>query len=187
MVRGFFPEAADPARESAAGLPKTFSVAEPGVERRVRRARWTTGLYGGLAAGVVFLLFVFIVRGALFHDTTLAEWFAFLASAFLGTRAQASNFWAVAFGLGLHFLGSAGFGILYALVTRLFPSMLHSPGSLVWGLGYGLCVWLVLANMVVPTLGMTDTQPLWEALVGSAVFYGWPISESVAFLAQRGL
>lgn len=153
---------------------------------RPRRARWTTGLYGGLAAGVVFLLFVFVVRGALFHDTTLTDWFTFLASAFLGASVKPSLFVA-AFGAGLHFLGSALFGMLYALLARIFPSMIRSPSSLVWGLAYGLGAWAVLANVVVPALGMNDTQSLWEALVGSAVFYGWPISETVAFLAHRGL
>lgn len=154
---------------------------------RPRRARWTSGLYGGLGAGVIFLLFVFIVRGAIFHDTTLAEWFAFLASAFLGDRANPSNMFVAAFGAGLHFLGSAIFGMLYALLAKIFPAMIRTPASLVWGLAYGLAIWLFLANVLVPALGMYDTQPLWEALVGSAVFYGWPISETVAFLAHRGL
>jgi len=154
---------------------------------RPRRARWTTGLYGGLAAGVVFLLFVFVVRGAIFHDTTLAQWFAFLASAFMGDKANPSSMLVDAFGAGLHFLGSAVCGIVYATLARVFPSMLRSPTSLVWGLAYGLAVWLVLANVIVPVLGMNDTQPLWEALVGSAVFFGWPISETVAFFAHHGL
>jgi hypothetical protein len=153
---------------------------------RPRRARWTTGLYGGLAAGVVFLLFVFVVRGAFLHDTTLADWFAFLASAFLGASAKPSLF-VDAFGAGLHFLGSAVCGMLYAFFARLIPGMIRSPGSLIWGLLYGLAIWAVLANVVVPALGMTDTQPLWQALVGSAVFFGWPISETIALLAQRGL
>src|SRR5271169_5219122 len=99
---------------------------------RPGRARWTTGLYGGLAAGVVFLLFVFIVRGAIFHDTTLAQWFAFLASAFMGDKANPSNMLVDAFGAGLHFLGSALCGIIYAVLARVFPSMLRSPTSLVW-------------------------------------------------------
>ena len=156
------------------------------VAERPRRARWTTGLYGGLAAGIVFLLFVFIVRGAIFHDTTLAQWFAFLASAFLGDKANPSSLLVDAFGAGLHFLGSAICGIVYASMARVFPSMIRSPSSLVWGLAYGLAIWAVLANVIVPVFGMTDTQALWEALVGSAVFYGWPISETVAFMAHRG-
>jgi len=153
---------------------------------RSGRVRWTTGLYGGLAAGVVFLLFVFGVRGAIFHDTSLAQWFAFLASAFMGPSANSSSLLVDAFGAGLHFLGSAVCGMIYAMLARIFPSMVRSPGSLAWGLAYGLIIWGVLANVVVPALGMNDTQALWEALVGSAVFYGWPISETVAFLAHRG-
>jgi hypothetical protein len=155
--------------------------------QRARRVRWTTGVYGGLGAGVVFLLFVVVVRGAIFHDTSLAGWFAFLASAFLGQRASTPNLLNAAFGGGLHFLGSALCGIVYAGLARFFPSMVRSPTSLAWGLAYGLGVWAVLANVAVPVLGMTDTQPLWEALVGSAVFFGWPISETIAFLAHRGL
>jgi hypothetical protein len=161
------------------------SAEDVGVERS-RRARWTTGLYGGLAAGVVFLLFVVIVRGAIFHDTTLAEWFAFLASSVLGPKASSTTLWVVAFGGGLHFLGSALFGMLYARLSRVFPGMLKTPSSLFWGIGYGLGIWAFLSTVVVPETGMIDTQPLWEALVGSAVFYGWPISETIAFLAHRG-
>lgn len=148
--------------------------------------RWTTGLYGGLIAGTVFLLFIGGVRGALFHDTTIPDWCAYLASAFLGDRASAANPWVVAFGAGLHYLISALFGIGYATLARLFPSMVRTPSSMVWGILFGLAVWAFTANVLVPVFGMTDTEPLWEALVGAAVFYGWPTSESVAFLAQRG-
>lgn len=155
--------------------------------QRPRRARWTTGVYGGLGAGVVFLLFVVVVRGAIFHDTTLADWFTFLASSVLGSRAVSSNMFVLAFGGGLHFLGSVIFGIVYAYLARIFPSMIRTPTSLIWGLAYGLGIWALLANVIVPVFGMSDTQPLWAALVGSAVFYGWPISETVAFLAHRGL
>lgn len=158
---------------------------DAGVERS-RRARWTTGLYGGLAAGVVFLLFIFVGRGMIFHDTTLSEWFAFLASSVLGPKASSGNLLVVAFGGGLHFLGSAIFGMLYARLSRIFPGMLRTPTSLLWGLGYGVCIWAFLANVVVPVTGMIDTQPTLEAVIGSAVFYGWPISETVAFLAHRG-
>jgi hypothetical protein len=138
-------------------------------------------------AGVVYLLFIFAVRGAMFHDTTLAQWFAFLASAVMGDKANPSSLLVVAFGAGLHFLVAAVAGIVYATLARVFRGMTRSPTSLVWGLAYGLAIWGVTANVIVPMLGMTDTQPLWEALVGSSVFYGWPISETVAFLALRGL
>jgi hypothetical protein len=155
--------------------------------KRSRGVRWTTGVYGGLGAGVFFRLYIVFVRGAIFHDTTLSAWFAFLASAFLGDRANSPAVYVTAFGAGLHFLGSAIAGIIYASMARIFHSMVRSPSSLVWGVLFGVATWVVMADVAVPVLGMTDTQPMWEGLVGSAVFFGWPISETVAFLAHRGL
>lgn len=152
---------------------------------RPHRARWTTGLYGGVGAGVVLILFILIVRGALMHDTTLPGWFAFVASGLVGSGPASKV--AVAFGAGLYFLTAAISGIIYAFFARIVPALIRSPGSLIFGLLYGLCVWLVLANVVVPALGMTDTTPLWEALVGSMVFFGWPMAELIAVLAHRGL
>ena len=145
---------------------------------------WTDGLYGGLAAAVLYTVFETIVAGAFEHRAGFSDLGAFYASAVVGAKADPNNGFCVALGYLAFIVVASLCGIVYSLVALRVGSMVRTPTSLVWGLVYGLCVWLVLANIVVPMLGMNNTQPLWEALVGSAIFFGYPISECVTLLVS---
>jgi uncharacterized protein (DUF2062 family) len=54
-----------------------------------------------------------------------------------------------------------------------------------WGLAYGLLVWFVLNDVLVPVLGAVNVQPLWEGLVGTVLFYGVVLSELTTLAHRR--
>jgi len=145
---------------------------------------WTFGLVGGLVAAVVYTLFETFVAGSFEHRASFSEIGAYYASSVAGAKADPQNGLFVALGYAIFVLVALFCGILYTMIALRIGSMVRTPTSLVWGLLYGLCIWLVLANLVVPVLGMTNTQPLWEALVGSTICFGYPISECVTLLVS---
>ncbi len=67
----------------------------------------------------------------------------------------------------LYFLLAGGFGIVYGVLATRFASMRRAPGSVLWGIGYGLVVWWLLNDLVVPLTGADNVQPLWEGLLGT--------------------
>jgi uncharacterized membrane protein YagU involved in acid resistance len=146
--------------------------------------RWSDGLYGGLLAGTVVVGFYWLVDMLLLKDSTLPGFFAEIASGFLKGGATPENLWVVLFGLCLHYVLSAAFGIVYAVIARYVRAMWHAPTSVIFGLTYGLIVWFVLNDFFVPVFGVASTQPLWVGLVANTIFYGFVISEFIT-VAQR--
>ncbi|MBV8368887.1 MAG: hypothetical protein JO036_08210 [Candidatus Eremiobacteraeota bacterium] len=147
--------------------------------------RWIDGLYGGLIAGVTSALFYAVVAVAWLHDTTLGAFFAQIAQAlppFHGAPASAAL---VALGVVLYFALAAAFGIEYALLAKRVSSMWQAPTSVLWGLLYGLVVWWVLNDVLVPLTGALVVQPLWEGLVGTILCYGLVLSELTTMAHRR--
>jgi hypothetical protein len=146
--------------------------------------RWSDGLYGGLLAGTVVVGFYWLVDMLLLKDSTLSGFFAEIASGFLKSGATSENLWVVLFGVALHYLLSAAFGIVYATIARYVRAMWHAPTSVIFGITYGLIVWFVINDLFVPVFGIETTQPLWVGLVANTIFYGFVISEFIT-VAQR--
>ncbi len=150
-------------------------------------ARWFDGLYGGLLAGAIVAVFYGIVSVAILHDFSFAGFFADIASSVIGSRATPDNGVAIALGVGMHFLISAVFGLIYGVLSLKFRSMWHAPYSVIWGCTYGLCVWFFIANVMVPAFGIVNIQPLWEALVANIVFFGFVLSEYMTVIRSRSV
>lgn len=146
--------------------------------------RWIDGFYGGLIAGVTSALFYAVVAVARLHDATLGGFFAQIPQALPPFHAAPASAVLVVLGIVLFLLLAAAFGIGYALLARRLPSMWRAPTSVLWGLAYGLLVWFVLNDVLVPVTGARNVQPLWEGLVGTVLFYGVVLSE-VTTLAYR--
>ena len=148
---------------------------------------WFDGLYGGLIAGAVVAVFYGIVSVAILHDFSLPGFFANVAATVIGARATEHNGVAVALGVGMHFLISAIFGLIYGVLALRFRSMWHAPYSVIWGCSYGLIVWVLLANVMVPAFGIVNVQPLWEALVANVLFFGFILSEYITVVRSRSV
>jgi uncharacterized membrane protein YagU involved in acid resistance len=148
--------------------------------------RWIDGFYGGLIAGVTSALFSLIVSVGWLHDTTPGSFFAQVAQALPPFHGAPPLPPLVVLGFALYLLVAAAFGIVYATLARRLPSMWRAPTSVMWGLCYGLLVWWILNDIVVPVTGATVDRPLWEGLVGTVVFYGIVLSELTTVAHRRG-
>jgi hypothetical protein len=149
--------------------------------------RWSDGLVGGLIAGVISALFFIIVGQQIDHDPIMGDYFVRFANAVLGSRATALGPVALLVGLFLYFIAAAIFGILYGLVAANFRPMWKAPTSAVCGITYGFIMYFVLEDVLVPVLGVTSYQPLWEGLVGNVLFHGIVISEYITIAFRRNV
>lgn len=147
--------------------------------------RWFDGLYGGLIAGTTSACFSLVVAVAWLHETTFGAYFAQVAQALPPLHAAPVATPVVALGVVLYLLAAAGFGIVYALLAQRRPSMWRAPTSNLWGFTYGLFVWWILNDVVVPAAGATNVQPLWEGLVGTVLCYGTVLSEYTTIVHRR--
>jgi hypothetical protein len=146
--------------------------------------RWYDGFYAGLIAGVTSALFYAVVAVAWLHDTTLGEFFAQIAQALPPFHGAPVSGALVGLGVVIYAMLAGGFGIVYAVPARRLSSMWQAPTSVMWGLSYGLLVWWLLNDVLVPLTGAVVVQPLWEGLVGTVLFYGVVLSE-VTTMAHR--
>ena len=147
--------------------------------------RWIDGLYGGLIAGVTSALFYAVVAVAWLHETTLGAFFGQIAQALPPFHAAPASAAMVVLGVVLYFALAAAFGIGYALLAKRLSSMWQAPTSVLWGLFYGLVVWWVLNDVLVPLTGALVVQPLWEGLVGTILGYGLVLSELTTMAHRR--
>ncbi|HYZ16633.1 MAG TPA: hypothetical protein VE591_09540 [Candidatus Acidoferrum sp.] len=147
--------------------------------------RWSDGLFGGLIAGVTSAFFYAVVAVAWLHETTLGAFFAQIAQALPPFHHAPEAPLLVALGVVLHLLVAGAFGILYTSLAANLRSMQRAPTSVLWGLCYGLVVWFVLNDVVVPLTEADNIQPLWEGLLGTMVFYGVVLSEYTTVVVRR--
>ncbi|HTD36401.1 MAG TPA: hypothetical protein VK669_02710 [Candidatus Limnocylindrales bacterium] len=147
--------------------------------------RWIDGFYGGLIAGVMSAIFHALVSVAWLHDMTLSELFAQVAQALPPFHGAPPSWALVGLGVVLWLLVAVAFGILYALLARHVRSMWRAPGSVVWGLCYGLLVWWLINDVAVPVSGAVVTEPLWVGLLGTVLFYGVLLSEATTMALRR--
>jgi hypothetical protein len=147
--------------------------------------RWIDGFYGGLIAGGTSALFYAVVAVGWLHDVTFGSLFGHVAEALPPFRGAPESAPLVGVGVVLYLLLAAAFGIAYASLARRLPSMWRAPSSVMWGLAYGLLVWWLLNDVLVPLTGVVNVQPLWEGLVGTVVFYGVVLSELTTLAHRR--
>jgi hypothetical protein len=145
--------------------------------------RWIDGFYGGLIAGATSALFCSLVAAVWLHDAVSVQ-FAQVAQALAPFHGAPAAWPLVGLGAVVWLLLAAAFGIAYGSLAGRLRSMWRAPGSVAWGLSYGLLVWWAINDVLVPVSGAVVTQPAWEGLVGTVVFYGLVLSE-VTTLARR--
>ena len=146
--------------------------------------RWSDGLYGGLIAGLVSALF-FLLAGVTIDHAQFGDYFIRYAVAIFGDRAEHFSAIALLFGLFMHFLAAAVFGIFYAMIAARFKPMWSAPTSVLCGITYGLFMYYVVEDVTVPVLHVVSFTPAWEALVGNVLFHGLILSEYVTIAHRR--
>jgi hypothetical protein len=149
--------------------------------------RWSDGLYGGLIAGLVSALFFLFCGVAIIHEPVLGLYFVQFSVGIFGSRIESLPIVGLLFGLFLHFLSAAVFGILYANIASRFKPSWTAPTSVLCGIAYGFFMYFVTEDVAVPILHVVSTTPLWEALVGNVLFHGVVISEYITIAHRRHL
>jgi len=149
--------------------------------------RWSDGLYGGLIAGLVSALFFLFVGVAIVHEPVLGEYFVRFSVGIFGSRMESLPLVALLFGLFLHFLSAAVFGIFYANIASRFKPSWTAPTSVLCGICYGFFMYFIAEDVTVPVLHVISYTPLWEALLGNVVFHGLVISEYITIAHRRHL
>lgn len=149
--------------------------------------RWIDGLFGGLIAGLTSASFYALVAVAWLHDDTLNGFFAQVARALPPLHGAAASAPVAALGAVTYLGLAAGFGIVYAVLARRIRSMWKAPSSVLWGLIYGLFVWWIVNDVLVPLSGAITGQPLWQTLLGTVIFYGVVLSELTTVAHRRAV
>jgi hypothetical protein len=149
--------------------------------------RWSDGLYGGLIAGVVSALFFLICGVAIVHEPVIGDYFVRFAVGVFGSRIEALPLVALLFGLFLHFLSAAVFGIFYANIASRFKPSWTAPTSVLCGITYGFFMYFMAEDVAVPVMHVISYTPLWEALLGNVFFHGVVISEYITIAHRRHL
>lgn len=139
---------------------------------------------GGIAIGILDMLFAFIYYGAILGAPWLRI-FQNVAGGVLG-RATAINGGVKTFvlGLALHFVVATCIAAVFYLLCRIVPALVRYP--FVVGPIYGMAAFLGMNYVVIPlsALGRFPgpiTRAFWIAMVGHMILVGPP----VALLAWR--
>jgi hypothetical protein len=148
--------------------------------------RWSDGLYGGMIAGLVSAIF-FLIAGSTAEHGAFGEYFSRFSAAIFGERVERLPIVAFLFGLFLHFLSAAIFGIFYAAMAARFKPAWKAPTSVLCGITYGVLMYFIAEDVAVPVLRVVSYTPTWEALVGNVVFHGLILSEYITIAHRRAI
>ena len=127
---------------SLSQLPLTLSHMASPLRARAR----DTIVFGGLTAGVLDIADAFVV--AWLNGGTAVRVLHAIASGLLGRAAYDGGAPAAALGLFLHFFIATAAATAFYLGSLKLPFLLRRP--LLWGPVFGLCVWAVMYQIVLP-------------------------------------
>ncbi len=149
------------------------------------RARDTI-VFGGLTAGVLDIADAFVV--AWLNGGTALRVLHAIASGLLGRAAYDGGAPTAALGLFLHFFIATSAATAFYLGSLKLPFLLRRP--LLWGPVFGLCVWAVMYQIVLPmTFGRPFTMPPLPNLLNQlgihALGVGLPIALWASWSARR--
>ena len=145
------------------------------------RARDTI-VFGGLTAGTLDILDAFVVT-ALNGGTPIRVLHA-IASGLLGRAASDGGLPTAALGLCLHFFIAVSAATVFYLASLKLPFLLRRP--LVWGPIFGLCVWAVMYQIVLPiTFGRPFTMPPLTNLLNQLGIHAFGVGVPIALFAAR--
>jgi hypothetical protein len=113
-----------------------------GVHPRIAEAI----LWGGTLAGILDITDAFVVAG--FYGVSPARVLQSIASGLLGRSSFGGGISTAALGLGLHFVIAFTAAAVFVLASLKLPMLLRRP--LVFGAIYGVIVWLVMREVVLP-------------------------------------
>jgi hypothetical protein len=157
-------------------LFSTFSSPKPMTRNLISAIVWA-----GLLAGTLDIIAacgLFSIRTG--QDPTIV--LRFVASGALGTKAMTGGWTSALLGLLFHFIIAFSWTILFFLIFPKLPK-----GSwIVYGLSYGIVVWLLMNLIVIPYLSRITPRPFnWEGAITGAIVLMVAIGLPVSYLSNR--
>jgi uncharacterized membrane protein YagU involved in acid resistance len=106
-------------------------------------------LLGGLAAGVLDIVYAFVVYGPLSYGVSPQQVLQSVAAGWIGREASRAGGWDTALlGLGSHFLIATLMAAVYVLAAQGMKML--TTRAILWGLLYGLVLYVAMNYVVVP-------------------------------------
>jgi hypothetical protein len=143
-------------------------------------------LYGTLAVGILDALDAVLFFG-LRNGTPPIRIFQSIASGLLGRSAFAGGWSAALLGLLLHFFIAFGVVFVYLLASRRFAILARAP--VVCGMLYGIAVYLVMNQIVIPLSAAASGVRPWPVIVNGVLIHmfgvGLPASLAARAAASR--
>lgn len=147
-----------------------------------RAAALHTILVGGGLAGLLDIAYALLV--AWLGGGQPMRVLQAIASGVLGRDAFAGGAATAALGLALHFVIAFGAAATFLAVSRVRPWVLRWP--LVAGPLFGLCVWGVMYQVVLPiTFGRPWTMPAALPFAGQLAIHAFGVGLPIAIVASR--
>ena len=132
--------------------------------------------WGGLIAGLLDATDGVIAFG--FQGMNPIQVLQYIASGALGPAAFNGGLPTALLGMGFHFLIAFTVAGIYYAASRKIPALTQNP--ILWGLSYGVAVYLVMNYGVLPFSATPKTAlslPLFlNGIIGHALFVGLPIA-----------
>jgi uncharacterized membrane protein YagU involved in acid resistance len=117
----------------------------------------TAIVWGGLAAGVLDIMYAFIVYGPLSYQLSPMQVLQSVAAGWIGRDAAAAGGWDTAMlGLGTHFMLATMFAAVFVVAAARLPTL--SRHAMIWGLLYGFGLYLMMTYVVVPLSAANPLQ-----------------------------
>jgi uncharacterized membrane protein YagU involved in acid resistance len=159
---------ADPAGERGA---------DGGVHPRILEAI----LWGGTVAGILDIADAIIVSG--FYGVAPARVLQSVASGLLGRASFSGGMSTAALGLGLHFFIAFAAAAVYVLASRKVPLLIRRP--LLSGAIYGVIVWLVMRQIVLPLSLFSQGRLTLVGLLNGLFAHIFCVGIPIALAAKR--
>lgn len=114
-------------------------------------------LLGGFVAGVLDIIYAFVVYGPLSYQLSPMQVLQSVAAGWIGRDASSAGGWDTALlGLGTHFLLATIFAAVFVLAAARLPMLMRN--ATFWGLLYGFGLYLVMTYVVVPLSAANQVQ-----------------------------
>ena len=133
------------------------------------------GIWAGIAAGIVLAVFMMVIVATVLGKPLLAP-VNMMGAAFLGKEALMNpGMGSIILGLIVHIIDSAILGIVFVYIARSLNGGMGA--NTIYGIVYGLLVWLLMAFIVLPIMN----SPMAE------VTGGWFVVAHLIFGVVLGL
>ena len=114
-------------------------------------------LLGGLVAGVLDIVYAFVVYGPLSYQLSPIQVLHLVAAGWIGSETANAGGWnTAALGLGTHFMLTTIFATVFVFAAMRFPTLTRN--AVLSGLLYGFALYLVMTYIVVPLSAAHQSQ-----------------------------